>query len=90
MAHAELAFHKKGVFSGASSVRSDGSAMGNWSRRQPLIIVIFGWGGCTATGYGVGLDMGLMPKPPKNDDGDKSNADEAERHCRRHEMLKPS
>ena len=46
MAHAERAFHKKGVVSGASSVRSNGSAMGNWSPRQPLIIVIFGWGGC--------------------------------------------
>ena len=47
MAHAERALDEKGVFSGASGVRSDGSAMGNWSRRQPLIIVIFGWGGCT-------------------------------------------
>ena len=47
MAHAERAFDEKGVFSGASSIRSDGSAMGNWSRRQPLIIVIFLWGGCT-------------------------------------------
>ena len=47
MAHAERAFDEKGVFSGASGVRSDGSAMGNWSRRQPLIVVIFGWGGCT-------------------------------------------
>ena len=47
MAHAERAFDEKGVFLGASGVRSDGSAMGNWSRRQPLIVVIFGWGGCT-------------------------------------------
>ena len=52
MAHAERAFHKKGVFLGASSVRSDGSTIGNWSRRQPLIIVIFGWGG-----YTVGTGM---------------------------------
>ena len=47
VAHAERAFDEKGVLSGASSVHSDGSAMGNWSRRQPLIIVIFRWGGCT-------------------------------------------
>jgi hypothetical protein len=61
VAHAKRAFDKKGVFSGASSVRSDGSTMGNWSRRQPLIIDISGWGGkelVRATGYGVGLDMG--------------------------------
>ena len=46
-AHTERAFDEKGVLLGASSIRSNGSAMGNWSRRQPLIIVIFGWGGCT-------------------------------------------
>jgi len=45
--HAERVFDEKGVFSGASGIRSEGSAMGNWSRRQPLIVVIFGWGGCT-------------------------------------------
>ncbi len=44
MAQAEHSFHKKGVFSGASGVRSNNSAMGNWSWRQPLIIVL---GGCT-------------------------------------------
>ena len=47
VAHAKRAFDEKGVLSGASSVRSNGSAMGNWSWWQPLIIVIFGWGGCT-------------------------------------------
>jgi len=45
--HAEHAFDEKGVFSGASGICSNGSAMGNWSRWQPLIVVIFGWGGCT-------------------------------------------
>ena len=75
MAHAERAFHKKGVFSGASGVRSDGSAMGNWSWQQPLIIVIFGWGGCTV-GTGTRHRFRrrarhvINAKPPKNDDGD--------------------
>jgi hypothetical protein len=44
VAHAERALDEKGVFSGASGVRSDGSAMGNWSRRQPLIMCTVGTG----------------------------------------------
>ena len=75
MAHAERAFDEKGVFSGASGVRSDGSAMGNWSRRQPLIVFILG-GGCTV-GTGTSYEFprrvrhGLAVKNSKNKrDGD--------------------
>ena len=64
VAHAEHAFDEKGVLSGASGIHSNGSVMGNWSWRPPLIIDIFVWDG---------LPKELVratSSPPKNDDGD--------------------
>ena len=45
-AHAKHAFDKKGVLSGASSVRSNRRTIGNWSWQRLLVIVVFRLGRC--------------------------------------------